>query len=250
MPYRFFLLIGLLFCLSLILISCHRKKDSTQVNKNKTEQEQKEKDKINLGQEVANRIMLQDSIFIHFEKNWQQFIAPARELLSPVNLEQKAAWEPLIFSDCRYYQDAHTNVPQVTISWNEPASQVPFRFDIALHYQGFEKNYYTSVFPVEKLKRFNIPQNSQFLKDTTAVLLTGPPLFPKIIDMEQHNIQTENEPKNLTYQRIPMVKQTLRITELGQGLSYRIRKCSFDGQQWKPTREITFTTPICPVDMK
>jgi hypothetical protein len=128
--------------------------------------------------------------------------------------------------------------------------QQPVRFDIALHFQGFEKNYYTTVFPVENLKRFNIPANSQFLLDTAAVLLTGPAMLPKVIDFHQETIQMPSQPTLKKQGESVMMKQSLRIIDMGPGLSYRIRLCTFNKESWTPTREVIFTTPICPLDIK
>jgi hypothetical protein len=143
------------------------------------------------------------------------------------------------------------------VSWQEaagqePTAQKPLRFDIALQSEGFQRNYYTTVFPVERLKRFNIPVQSEFMRDTAAVLLIGPPLFPKVTDFRElpTNQQTAdtNNPTSPVTRKIS--NKVLRLVDLGPGLSYRMRMCTYDGKSWRPTQEVIFNTPICPTDVK
>ena len=211
-----------------------------------------DKDKINLDQSVTSTGRFQDSVFLHFEKNWTKFINRSPELIKivlPRDTVYTARWEPVIKSDCEFNAQSQINVPVVEISWNEVAVQAPMRFDIALQYQGFEKNYYTTVYPIEKTNRFNIHLQSQFLQDTAAVLLAGPPLFPKVEaftvqDLPAAAAQIETPNKST------LVQSTLKLTDLGPGLSYRLRKCVLVNDRWSPSREIIFNIPVCPVDFK
>lgn len=217
-----------------------------------------DKDKIDLDQNVTNRNRPMDSVFLHFEKNWKKFISAEQVLVKPVNTDLQDVWEPSIISDCIYSAEAGIYVPYVEFSWNSIPTQKRVRFDVALHYQGFQKNYYTTVLTAETEKRFNIPGNSTFLNDSSAVLLTGPALFPKVMKFQQEAIQIQDsallklnrDSAQQGKQTASSDKQVLRLTELGSGLSYKIRMCTFDNEVWKCTQEVMFTTPICPTDMK
>jgi hypothetical protein len=211
-----------------------------------------DKDKINLDQNVANTGRFQDSVFLHFEKNWTKFINRSPELVKivmPPDTVYSHRWEPVITADCEYKPEAQISVPVIEISWNEVAVQQPMRFDVALQYQGFEKNYYTTVFPIEKLNRFNIHLQSKFLQDTAAVLLAGPPLFPKVETFTRQDLP--DTPGQVEVQnKTKLVRSTLRLTDLGPGLSYRLRKCTLVEDRWMPSREIIFNIPVCPLDYK
>ena len=215
-----------------------------------------DKDKLDLSQNVSNTGRFQDTAFRQFEKTWTKFINRSPELVKevmPINVQDvKTRWEPVITSDCEYLPEAQVNVPVVEITWNEVASQTPQRLDIALQYQGFEKNYYTTVFPIENSKRFNIHLQSQFLRDTAAVLLAGPPLFPKIQRFAALNLPATANTGQVIEGQNPavMIKSTLRLTDLGPGLSYRIRRCTLVDDRWMPTQEVIFNIPVCPMDYK
>lgn len=220
----------------------------------------KEKETVDLGQNVTHNVRRVDSVFLHFEKNWKKFISPAVELTMPVqDNDRNEDWQPLIISDCVFVQEIGAPVPQVEITWQEPINQQEnVRFDLALQTEGFQRNYYTTVFPVEKTKRFNIPMRSEFVKDTAATLLVGPAMFAKVIDYQSSVIRgipadSNQQSINKNYkpeQGTGFTKKTLRLSELGSGLSYRIRMCAFNNEVWMPTREVIFSTPICPVDIK
>jgi hypothetical protein len=208
-------------------------------------------DKINLTQDVTQRRAPEDSVFRHFETTWQKFIDRKEELTRPVltsNQKLPESWEPVIVTDCVRSPESGDVTPQVELTWQSGASQKPFRFDIALHYKGFEKDYYTSAFPVAAEKRFSLPSQSKFLQDTAAVLLTGPPLFPRIVSFRAAAVTTPKDAKSRAGAAASTVRNTLRIQDLGSGLSYRIRMCTFDKAAWTPTKEIVFTTPLCPRD--
>ncbi|MGZ5253773.1 MAG: hypothetical protein ACXWV5_06285 [Flavitalea sp.] len=208
------------------------------------------RDQIDLDQNVTNRPLPVDSVFLNFERDWKKFISPTQVFLLPIMKEQEETWEPLVFSDCSFVAEAKRNIPQVEIAWNSPPMQSAVRFDIALHYQGFEKNYYTSVLIGDTQTRFNIPGNSSFVKDTAAVILTGPALFPKVLNFAQQTSASNPAAINQASQQVNMVRNVLRLSDLGPGLSYRIRMCNMVGEQWTPTREVIVTTPICPTDYK
>lgn len=152
-------------------------------------------------------------------------------------------WDPEIKVDCQYYAAAGGRIPLVQVHWLSPPANTPVRFDIALHYQGFQKNYYSTLFPVEKEKRFGLPLQSNYIRDSPAVLLTGPSLFPKVVDY-QSAIDTSATRIGKTH----IDGNTLLLTDVGPGLAYRIRMCTFAKGAWTPSHEILFSAPICPED--
>jgi hypothetical protein len=229
--------IFLLVSLTLLTVDCGKKGKETM--------EKQDEGDIDLDQDVTNERRPQDTAFLSFEKNWRKFISPAPELLRPVVVaKQPVAWTPIIISDCKFSAEAGGPVAQVEISWQAAPVEQPMRFDLAVHYQGFEKNYYSTVFPVEEQKRFNLPSNSRFVADPEAMLLTGPSMFPKVVQFKTANLPTTNQVaanRNLK-------AYTLRLRDLGPGLSYRIRMCTFNREVWTPAQTFTFTSPICPND--
>jgi hypothetical protein len=224
---------------------------------------------INLSQEVTNEPKSKDPIFADFKKNWRQFINQSPELalpVIPVNVEQRTSWEPVVLSDCIYSNDAGGYVPQVTLVWTEASGQTPvsgverpptqqsqtgqvvqeskrepprIRFDLAVHYQGFERNFYSSALPTDIQKRFTLPSNSALVGQEETLLLTGPSLFPKLVD---YRLEMVREPN--TNREVP--KQTLVISDLSQGLSYNIRVSNLTEQRWTGNKEFVFLTPVCP----
>jgi hypothetical protein len=224
--------------------------------------QQRDKDEtVNLGQNVTNDRKPRDPIFIDFEKNWRQFISQRPELALPVvplkEGEPKPTWEPVVTSECVNSPDAGGYVPQVTLMWNEPVEVVGsptskaqqqrpldterMRFDLSVHYRGFARNFYSTALPADKNKRFNLPSNSDLIKNTEAVLLTGPSLFPKLMDFRSdvlRDVTTNREIK----------KHTLVLRDLSPGLSYTIRLCTLSENNWREEKEFVFMTPICPKD--
>jgi hypothetical protein len=230
-------------------------------------------DFIDLDQDVTNDIRPKDSIFIDFEKNWQKFISPVQEFTLPVYVpdeQQPEVWDPLIFSGCVFSEDAGGKVAQVELQWQGVAEEKPMRFDISLQYQGFEQNYYTAIMADSSGTRFNIPQNSTFLKNEEALLLVGTPLFPKMMNYSAVAVQldttridyNEDQKQEVTTddsgqviqqdvvqsRDINMVNHKLLLQDLGYGLSYKIRMCTLEKRVWRPTQEYVFSTPICPID--
>jgi hypothetical protein len=213
---------------------------------------------INLNQNVTTDTKPQDAIFLDFQNNWRKFISPSTEFtlpVVPINEKQKTAWDPIVLSECVYSTDAGSYVPQVTLIWNGPASQTPpspinreeqgatesskIRFDLTVQYKGFEKNYYTTALPTEKLKRFNLPSNSELVSHPEAVLLTGPGLFPKLMDFRTEVVKERDTNRDVE-------KQTLVLRDLSPGLTYTIRLCVRGDKQWTEDREFVFLTPVCP----
>ena len=128
--------------------------------------------------------------------------------------QEQAVPEPIIFSECVFSPEAHGYVPLVTITWNEPVGQVVEtpaalaqqrqgevhvrRFDLGLHHDPFARNFYSSAFSTDKLKRFDLPPNSALVNNPEAVLLTGPGLFPKLVATRRYGCKiargTSNSP--------------------------------------------------------
>jgi hypothetical protein len=202
---------------------------------------------------TAERFPL-DSVFLHFEKTWKKFIDTSIELQKPILERETVQWVPHVRSDCRYSSSLGRNIPVVILTWNEQApagatadkiqavrttDENSLRFDVSLSYKGFERNYYTTAFPVKELQRFNIPVHSAFTQDSAAVLLTGPSGLPQVADFQQVLIKVHDT---------SLVQKTLTLMELGSGASYKIRKCVLSGASWAPSQEFVFSTPICPVD--
>jgi len=220
---------------------------------------------IDLDQDVTVDRKPRDVIFVDFEKNWRQFISPSPELEKPVvplpaPEPKEERWAPIVTSECVFSADAGGRVPQVTLVWNESAgvveapvkgsAQVPVaatipretpgvRFDLALHRDGFGRNYYTSILAAEKLERFKLPSNSGLVDDTEAVLLTGPGLFPKLMDF-----RVEALPDHETGRLFDQL--TLVLRDLSDGLSYTIRMDRPMEARWNEEKRFTFLTPICP----
>jgi len=245
-----------LLCLLLVCVvssaSCSRKSRAQRENE----------EAIKLDQNVTSLTKPKDVIFIDFEKNWRKFIAVSPEFTLPVislkEPKQKEAWQPLILAECTFSADAGGYVPQVTLVWNEPVPQVTpeipgarkgqqrpeqqdtskVRFDLAVHYQGFEKNQYSTALSTEKQNRFNLPSNSELVSHPEAILLTGPSLFPKLMDFRSENLRERDTNREV-------VKKTLVLRDLSPGLTYTIRVCVRGENQWSEEKQFVFLTPVC-----
>ncbi|HKE57730.1 MAG TPA: hypothetical protein VKB46_13545 [Pyrinomonadaceae bacterium] len=236
------------------IAACRRNKTSQRTNGNETKHDQ----------DVTINAKPQDAIFIDFQQNWRQLISQSPEFTLPVVAkppEQKEVWEPLVLAECVFSPDAGTQVPQVTLVWNEPAQvQVPTvpaaakqaasaqttqtadlartRFDLSTNYQGFAKNEYSSTLATDKLKRFNLPSNSALVSQPEAVVQAGPSLFPKLMDFRTESIRDRDTNRDL-------VKKTLVLRDLTPGLTYTIRVLVRGDNQWSEEKEVVFLTPVC-----
>jgi hypothetical protein len=209
----------------------------------------KEGERINLDQNVTSEPKPQDIIFVDFNKNWRQFINKSPELALPVAAAEtgakKPAWVPLVNTQCVFSTDAGGLQPQVTLTWNETGSGTAggasrvLRFDLTVHHDGFARNYYSTVLATDKLKRFSLPSNSALIDNPEAVLLTGPGLFPKLMDFQIESLQERDT--NRPYQRY-----TLILRDFGQGLTYSIRECHLAKNEWIEDKRTVVLTPVCP----
>ena len=193
-----------------------------------------------------------------FAKNWRQMISTVPDLALPVRrLERQPpaeAWQPRVISQC-VMSAAGVLVPQVTVTWTEPAERVPdltaavqqrrapatprLRFDLALHYDGFGRNFYSAALAANRNEQFKLPSNSGLINDQASVLVTGPGLFPRLFDF---NIQAVQDPGT---QR-QFAQHTLVLRELAHGLSYTIRLDRPIANGWSEEGHVAFLTPVCP----
>jgi hypothetical protein len=217
-------------------------------------------DEINLSQNVTVKSKPQDVVFKDFENNWRKFISPSPLLAMPVvgTVQQREnAPQPIITPECLYVQSADGYVPRITITWNgEPAvmakarvkeanatasgqEQAPeMRLDLALHHDAFARNYYSSVLSTDVNQRFNLPSNSGLVKDPEAVRLTGPGLFPQLLEFRTQLLHD-------TANNRQVARNTVVIQELSEGLTYQMRVSHRTGNQWTADQQFIFVTPVC-----
>lgn len=217
---------------------------------------------VDLDQGVTNSFKPEDIIFKDFAGSWRQFISSSPEIALPVVVRQPARppvpvqpWLPVELGECVFSPGAGGQVPQVTLNWNDPVSggsdtadsaqeqsksdAAKIRFDLTLHHDGFSRNYFTTALASDKLKRFNLPQNSGLVKDTDAVLLTGPGLFPVLTDFRTEALQERDSPRRF-------LRRTLILRDLSPGLSYAIRRSTIAQSSWDEQGQFLFLTPVCP----
>jgi hypothetical protein len=195
--------------------------------------------------------------------------APKQEPTSP---------QPIIVADCVYSPDAQGYVPQVSLSWDElsgPAAETPViaarrlergterreiarerqenqekaaerqeetavrRFDLGLHHDPFGRNLFSSVLSSERLQRFNLPPNSALVNNQEAVLLTGPGLFPKLMDYRATVVRDTDTNRQF-------LKQTVVLRELSEGISNTMRVSHRVGRDWNTDQQFVFSVPVCP----
>jgi hypothetical protein len=233
-------------CLLVLALSACRH----QASKTRSEGEE-----IDLGQNVTVTGRPEDVVFKDFTKNWRQFITASPELMSPVVAKTKrepTPQPPVVFAECVFSADAKGYVPQITITWNEtsqaaeasvrsqaqPAAPT-MRFDLALQHNGFERNLFSAALSTDKLKRFSLPSNSGLVNNPEAVLLTGPGLFPKLMDFRTENLQDAS-----TNSRF--IKQSIVLRDLSPGLSYTLRASHAGKNEWDEDRQFVFLPPVCP----
>lgn len=248
-PMRLFFLLSLSVSLTSIT-GCNR----TEANNRRNE-----RDEIDLNQNVTVRGKPQDAVFKDFEKNWRKFISNAPQLaVAVVGTAQPPPVEPLITSECVFSSEAKGYVPQITISWNEPPSPITemrarlrqqtqqaqsegasMRLDLGVNYDAFARNYYSSILSTDKLQRFSLPSNSALVNNPNTVILTGPGLFPKLMDFRTQPLQDP-----ATNRRFE--KQTVVLREVSEGIAYTMRVSQLSGNNWNADRQLVFTAPVCP----
>ena len=245
-----------LFCLLSFFVSLT---SITACDRTEANNRRNERDEIDLNQNVTVRGKPQDVVFKDFEKNWRKFISSAPQLtVAVIGTPQPPPVEPVITSECVFSSEANGYVPQMTISWNEPSSpitevssrarqqmqqaqvEVPkMRFDLGVNYDAFARNYYSSILSTDKLQRFSLPSNSALVNNPNTVILTGPGLFPKLMDFKAQPVQDP-----ATNRRFE--KQTVVLRELSEGIAYTMRVSRPSGNNWNADRQIVFTAPVCP----
>lgn len=241
----------------LVIISCGSQGDSRDSpSRDRTE------DQIDLDQTITVTAKPKDSLFANFSKFWPTMVSTVPELMLPVRIPddpddvpESDPWNPRVSSNCVFSEDAGMVVPEVTLSWAEPLRNVrkqPMRGDLTIHYQGFQRDLYTSLFPITAQTRFVIPGNSEFVRDTAAVLLSGFSLFPKVGNFAV-NTQTGTSLTPGTSEQIAQSTDagvtyelySITFRDLSPGLSYTIRLCAFEGEIWQEEKRFVFNTPIC-----
>lgn len=210
-------------------------------------------ERIALSQNVTTDRRPQDKVFDDFEKNWRQFISPSAELALPVAAAKRPLepWEPDVVTECVSSADAGGLVPQATLTWTQPATDTPkaqpgkpsraqgLRVDLSLHHDGFRRGYFSSILASDTQQRFMLPSTSALTNDQEAVLLTGPGLFPKLMDFRVEVIQDRDSSRRIE-------RHTLVLRDLSQGLTYTIRLNRRAAESWIPVRQVVLLTPVCP----
>ncbi len=217
-----------------------------------------DRDRVGVDRDAAAPRPPQDKIFVDFRKNWRELISQSPDFTRPVVVPEQPpaqAWQPRVLSECVFSADAGGMVPQVTLVWVEPTAQAPegalsatrqaqtgtprLRFDLTVQYQGFQRNFYSTALASDKLQRFKIPSTSALVADEPAVLVTGPALFPKLMDFRMDPITDRDTAR-------PFLRHTLVLRDLNQGLSYTIRMDVPGSNAWNQDRQFAFLTPVCP----
>lgn len=214
---------------------------------------------IDLDQGVTVKAQPTDSLFANFAKFWPTLISTKPELSLPVitlgddDDDREEPWNPRVSSSCIFSEEAGAVLPEVTLTWAERIGnleRLPRRSDLTVHYLGFQRNLYSTSYPIEPATRFIIPGNSEFIQDTAAVLLTGTTLFPQVrafdtkISQNQTSTSTGQSESQESYpEEYEIYSVTLK--DLSPGLSYTIRLCTFSGKEWHEEKSFVFTTPIC-----
>lgn len=127
-----------------------------------------------------------------------------------------------------------------------PTAQTPqspqspaLRVDLAVHYEGFSRNYYSTALSTAARERFSLPSNSGLVADSPAVLSTGPALFPRLMDFRAEMIQDRDSGRQLR-------RQNIVLRDLSEGMTYQIRLSAPGQDAWSEIRHYTFLTPVCP----
>ena len=113
------------------------------------------------------------------------------------------------------------------------------RIDLAVHFNGFARNYYSSILSTAALDRFKLPSSSELIADSEAVMLTGPALFPKLMRFGVEAIQDRDTGRRLR-------RHMLVIRDLSQGLTYKMRLSRLADGAWREDGSDVFLTPVCP----
>src|SRR5208283_3820940 len=112
-------------------------------------------------------------------------------------------------------------------------------FDLGLVHDAFAGNFFSSALSTENGKRFSLPSDSALIKNPEALLLTGPGLFPKLLDYRAEVLEDRNTNRQF-------VRQTVVLGELSQGLSYNMRVSRPADDRWNADRQFVFISPVCP----
>jgi hypothetical protein len=223
-------------------------------------------DKIALGQNVTVNGKPLDPVFKDFPQSWRQFISQKPEFAIPVTgaapKQEATSPQPTIIPQCVYSPEAQGYVPQVSLTWDEPsgpaveppsiAARKPpekapnqqeepsvRRFDLGLLHDPFGRNLFSSAMSTDKLRRFNLPPNSALVNNQEAVLLTGPGLFPKLMDYRALTVRDSSTNRQF-------LKQTVVLRELSEGITNKMRVSHLVGREWNTDQHFVFLVPVCP----
>ena len=141
--------------------------------------------------------------------------------------------DPILTSTC----SAIGAAPTIQLTWNEPADPIAvpdYRLDLTITYQGFERNYYSSAYPVAAGVRFLLPDNSSFMTDEPSILAIGPAIFPIISGYAIERVAPA------------LSRVTLTLDEIGEARDFTLRFSVRQGAAWSETKRTVFLTPVCP----
>jgi hypothetical protein len=130
---------------------------------------------------------------------------------------------------------ARPKAVNVTTQAREPAPEL--RLDLALLHDGFARNTYSSVLSNEVSQRFNLPSNSALIHNPEAVKLTGPGLFPQLVQFHSQVLNANDQ---------SITRNTAVVQELSEGLTYQMRVSRPSNDQWTTDQQFIFVTPVCP----
>jgi hypothetical protein len=204
--------------------------------------EHRDGERIDLSQGITRNSQHEDLAFKNFKTNWRDFINPSPEVAFPVvRPAHETEWQPMVTQQCVFSAEARGLVPEVALSWQESPTEASAtrRIDLTLHHDGFSRNYYSTALTSDKGRRFRLPANSALINDEEAVLLTGPGMFPKLIDFRAENLKERETSSQFS-------SVTLLVRDLSPGLTYTIRMSSLRGKEWQEDRRFVFLTPVCP----
>jgi hypothetical protein len=197
-----------------------------------------------------------------FTRNWRQMISASPDLALPVQRPDRRpapAWQPQVVSQC-VMAGSDRILAEVRVSWSEATESTPqlqlarqeagaapgqpppaprLRFDLSLHYNGLQRNYYSAALAANRNDQFRLPSTSGLVNDQASVLVTGPGLFPRLHD---YIVQVVQDPAR----RQSIAQHTLVLRELSHGLTYTLSLDRPVANGWSEQGRVAFQTPVCP----
>jgi hypothetical protein len=196
-------------------------------------------DGVHLDQRVTTQRVRRDAAFADFETHWQRFVSPSPDLAravseSPGGTQER--WAPTSTAACQHSTTAGGLVPLVMLTWSDPtpgAAEAPprLRVDLAVHHRGFERALYSSAVLDDRQDRLLLPSTSGLVADPDALLLTGPVLFPTLVD-DNAVAPTPG-------------RHEIGLRDLGEGLTYAVRLSRWDAGAWIERGRTLVLVPVC-----